>query len=178
MADNQTGADVTMGDLAEAKKLIGSRSPVKYNEIEANKAMIQFYAASVEDGNPAYWDDDFADREFGGIISPPGMLMVWGMKTDWNPIRPKEAEGSSSFNLPLPGTTLINVSTETEFFRPMQLGEIFNVQEEIVSISDEKTTKLGVGHFLVTRSSYRSASGELVGTNTNTLFRYTPHGES
>ncbi|MBV1914407.1 MAG: MaoC family dehydratase N-terminal domain-containing protein [Pseudomonadales bacterium] len=177
MSTESTGADVTTGTFEEAQAWIGKKSANKFNEIEVNRAMIQFYAASVEDANPGYWDEEFANNAWGSIVSPPGMLMVWSMTTDWNPMR-EEGEESSTFDLPLPGTTLINVSTESEFFRHMKVGEIFNSDSEIVSISPEKKTKLGIGHFIVSCTTYRCGAGEKVATNTNTMFRYIPHGEA
>ena len=177
MSNEATGADVTTGTFEEAQTWIGKKSANKFNEIEVNRAMIQFYAASVEDANPGYWDEEFANNAWGSIVSPPGMLMVWGMTTDWNPMR-EEGEDSSTFDLPLPGTTLINVSTESEFFRHMKVGEILNSSNEIISISPEKKTKLGIGHFVVTQTTYRCGAGEKVATNTNTMFRYIPHGEA
>ena len=177
MSTEATGADVTTGTFDEALAWIGKKSSTKFNEIDVNRAMIQFYAASVEDANPSYWDEEYANNAWGSIVSPPGMLMVWSMTTDWNPMR-EEGDDSSTFDLPLPGTTLINVSTESEFFRHMKVGEFLNSESEVISISPEKKTKLGVGHFVVTRATYRSGNGEIVATNTNTMFRYIPHGET
>ncbi|MBL4583706.1 MAG: MaoC family dehydratase N-terminal domain-containing protein [Pseudomonadales bacterium] len=178
MTKEATGADIVTGTLEEARTWIGKKTPVKFNETDVNRPMIQFYAAAVEDANPSYWDEEYAGNAHGGIISPPGMLMAWSMTPDWNPMRPKSQKSQSTFDLPLPGTTLINVSTESEFFRPMRIGEILNSDSEIVSISDEKKTRLGIGHFIVTQATYRSGAGEIVATNTNTMFRYIAHGEN
>jgi len=46
--------------------------------------------------------------------------------------------------------------------------------EEVVSISPEKTTRLGAGHFVETLETYHRGDGSLVATNQNTLFRFTP----
>jgi len=47
--------------------------------------MIKYYAAHLEDANPSYWDEDFATQAWGGIVSPPGMLMSWLMPLPWKP---------------------------------------------------------------------------------------------
>jgi len=48
------------------------------------------------------------------------------------------------------------------------------VVEEVVSVSPEKRTKVGVGHFVETCDRYYREDGSLVATNRNTLFRFTP----
>ena len=48
------------------------------------------------------------------------------------------------------------------------------VVEEVVSISPEKTTRLGTGHFVQTLEIYYREDGNPVATNRNTLFRFTP----
>ena len=52
--------------------------------------------------------------------------------------------------MPLPGTTFINASNDVEFLTPIFEGDRLNVVEEVVSVSPEKTTRLGAGHFVET----------------------------
>jgi hypothetical protein len=47
-----------------------------------------------------------------------------------------------------------------------------------VSVSPEKQTKLGVGHFIETMDTFTRQDGAIVATNRNTLFRFTPAGTS
>jgi acyl dehydratase len=54
------------------------------------------------------------------------------------------------------------------------VGDRLSVEEELVSVSDLKTTRLGEGHFLETLSVVRNQRDELVAEVTNTLFRFTP----
>ena len=81
----------------------------------------------------------------------------------------------AAIDLKLPGKSVINVGTETEFFRPIKLGEVLNAVDELIDVSDEKTTKLGIGNFVTTKATYRNGKGEVVATNTNTMFRFNPH---
>jgi hypothetical protein len=46
--------------------------------------------------------------------------------------------------------------------------------EELVSVSPEKRTRLGVGHFVETLETYRRQDGTVVARSRNTLFRFTP----
>jgi acyl dehydratase len=79
-----------------------------------------------------------------------------------------------AIRVPLPGTTFINASNDAEFLTPILAGDVLHVVEELVAVSPEKTTKLGVGHFVETCESFYRDHGTLVATNRNTLFRFTP----
>jgi acyl dehydratase len=74
----------------------------------------------------------------------------------------------------LPGTTFINATNEAEFPLPIVEGDRLTVVEEVLSVSPEKRTKLGVGHFVETQDTYRRQDGAVVARNRNTLFRFTP----
>ena len=60
------------------------------------------------------------------------------------------APGRAVFAIPLPGRTLINVSTEAVHHRPFFVGETLSCYDEGVEISPERTTRLGTGHFITT----------------------------
>ena len=75
--------------------------------------------------------------------------------------------------VPLPGDTIINISTDSEFFRPMKAGDRLTVEEEVVDITPEKRTRIGIGHFITTQSTFRNQHGELAARNRNVLFRFT-----
>jgi hypothetical protein len=53
-------------------------------------------------------------------------------------------------------------------------GDRLTVVEEVVSVSPEKRTKLGVGHFVETMDTFARQDGAVVAKNRNTLFRFTP----
>jgi acyl dehydratase len=76
--------------------------------------------------------------------------------------------------VPLPGTTFINAANEVEFLEPIVEGDRLTVTEELMSVSPEKRTRLGVGHFVQTQETYRRGDGVVVAINRNTLFRFTP----
>jgi hypothetical protein len=60
---------------------------------------------------------------------------------------------------------------------PIRYGDILTVTSQISSIGEEKTTRLGTGHFVSTLDTFRNQRGEVVGTHTFTLFTYRPAGE-
>ena len=59
---------------------------------------------------------------------------------------------------------------------PVLEGDMLSVVEEVVSVSPEKKTRLGTGHFIETRETYHRGDGAIVAICTNTLFRFNPTG--
>lgn len=45
----------------------------------------------------------------------------------------------------------------------------------LVQISEEKDTRLGIGHFLTTEAEFLDQDGARVAVQTNQLFRYRTH---
>ena len=109
----------------------------------------------------------------GVLVAPPALL--WGClippRGRPNGERPVP---SIAIRVPLPGTTFINASNDVELVMPILEGDRLNVVEEVVSVSPEKRTRAGTGHFVETCDSYYREDGALVATNRNTLFRFTP----
>lgn len=161
-ARDATGLGLAFGTPEEGRSWIGRTSDPRQAEAPVCAAMIRNYCALVEDGNPAYWEDG---------ISPPGLLMTYGFPAPW---RPAGEPGRNLFamEIPLPGRHIINVSTDTAFSRHARTGDCVTVADEIVDVSRTKRTRLGTGHFITTRSTYRLAAGDELATNVNVLLRY------
>lgn len=174
-----TGLWLADGTYDQAQEWVGRTSETRYAAEPVNQSMIRFYASLLEDPNPVYWDERTATDHWGDVVSPPGMLMTWKMPPQWVPAYyPEPAGVMYATEVPLPAEmdTVINVKTESTFYRPMLAGDCLNWQETILSVSEEKRTRLGVGHFIVSKSTFRSERGEPVAENVNTLFRYTSPG--
>ena len=173
MTADPTGYALPIGTLEQARALIGQRSAPRRAAFEVNAGMIQHFCAMTRDGNPSYWDEEFATEHWGGVVAPPAMLLTWLMTPDWNPTT-GAPEPMLPARIPLPGPSMINGSNDTTFHLPVRVGDRLTVEEELVSVSDLKTTRLGVGHFLETLSVYRNQRDELVAEVTNVLFRFDP----
>jgi len=165
--------EFAFGTYEDGLKMVGYRSEPRVAATAVSGARIQMFAATVRDPNPGYWDVEFAAETWGGLIAPPAMLMGWLIPPPWEPTGRPSAR-SIAIRIPLPGTSLVNASNEAEFFDPIREGDRLTVVEEVVSISPEKTTRLGAGHFVETLETYHRGDGSLVATNQNTVFRVTP----
>ncbi len=171
--DKESGFPV--GTYEDALAMIGMRQEVRFGEAPVSLALIKAFAAMVEDPNVSYWDEQQARDLWGGIIAPPAMLHAWVMPLLWRP-EGKDERTALAARVPLPGTSLINVGTEVEYYRQIRVGDVINIVETLVDVSTEKTTRLGVGHFVRTLAVYRNGVGERIADYYNTLYRFTPHG--
>lgn len=163
----------TQGTYEQAKALLGKRSPVNFGTHPVSEVRIAQFCTLIEDGNASYWDPAQSARIWGRPVAPPAMLQTWTMPLPWLPDRKVELD-FMLMKLPLPGTTIINVSTETIYHRPIYVGETLNFWDVATEISERKETRLGVGHFVTTVASYQNEAGEQVATSTNVQFRFTP----
>jgi uncharacterized protein len=168
---------MAFGAYEDALRMVGVRTEPRYAGTAVSAARIQHFAAMVHDGNPSYWDEEFAVRVWGGLMAPPALLIGLLIPPPWLPTdQPRVA--SLAIRVPLPGTTFVNASNEVEFPTPILEGDRLSVVEEVVSVSPEKRTRLGVGHFIETRDTYRRADATVVAQSRNTLFRFTPTSDA
>jgi acyl dehydratase len=165
-----TGFDLVYGSENDGRSWIGRSSAPVVCEDPVNWPAIKHFCALVQDRNPVYWDEAVAKRLFGGIPSPPGMLFVWSMPPLW---RPEGSMREPLFALiPLPGNTIINVATESEFLKPALVGDRLTAEEIVADVSPSKTTGLGCGNFITTQMLYRNQHGEEIARHRNVIFRY------
>jgi acyl dehydratase len=169
--------EFAFGTYDDAARMVGTRTEPRFAGSAVSAARIQHFASMVRDANPAYWDAEFAKRVWGGIVAPPALLIGLLMPPPWVPTgQPPTA--SIAVRVPLPGTAIINASNDVEFLSPVLEGDRLSVVEEVVSVSPEKTTRLGVGHFIETLETYSRGDGSPVAISRNSLFRYTPAAKS
>jgi acyl dehydratase len=131
--------------------------------------------ASVENGNPLFWDEQAADELTDGPIAPPTMLSVWFRPHHWSPGRtepavPLQAHFDLKDDLDLPEAI---ISSNTITFRdPVRIGDRVRSRQVLRSISQPKTTKLGRGRFWVIDVEYLNQDDDLLGVESYTAFGY------
>ncbi len=152
-----------------------------------NQPMIRHWAAAFEDHNPVYTDPGFAARtRFGGIVAPPLMLQTWTMATPkvtglaergGSPVESTGAGPLAVFDeAGFVGTLASN--SEFEIVRYLCLGERISASTVIESISDEKQTRLGPGHFVTWTTTYVDETGAVVGRQRFRILKFKPEGAS
>lgn len=70
-------------------------------------------------------------------------------------------------------TSVVATDCEQEYLRPLRPGDRITFDAVIESVSERKTTKLGTGYFVTTRTDVR-AQGEPAGTHRFRILKYTP----
>ena len=151
-----------------------------------NQPMIRHWAAAFEDHNPVYTDADAAAASrFGGIVAPPLMLQTWTMATPKitgiaeRGGSPVESAGPGAISILDDAGFVATLASNSEFeiFRYLRVGEVVSAETLIESISDEKQTRLGPGHFLTWVTTYRTGDGEVVGRQLFRILKFKPGGQ-
>jgi acyl dehydratase len=160
---------------ADVAELIGVMQYEETGDFPVERGYIWTSCASVENGNPLFWDDATAEAITGGPIAPPTMLSVWFRPHHWAPGRATEAlplqvhfDLKARFELP----EAVMSDNTIVFHEPVRPGDIITSGQVLRSVSEEKTTKLGTGRFWVIDVEYRNQRGGLVGVESYTGFGY------
>ena len=161
-----------IGTYEEGMALLDAPSPINPAPLPVSEARIAQYCALVEDSNPSFWDKDLSTRIWGRPIAPPGSLQGWTMPYPWAPEGYPRIMESRLFDFPLPGDQIINVSTDIAYHRPIFEGDRLRYWDKVIAVSDEKTNRLGTGHFVTTEGHFETEDGEIVAIATNVMFRY------
>jgi len=161
--------------LAEIEQSIGAVQYEETGEFPVERGYIWTTCASVENGNPLFWDDEAATEITGGPIAPPTMLSVWFRPHHWAPGRTQQAlplqvhfDLKEKLDLPeaiMSDNTII-------FHEPVRPGDVLRTRQILRSVSEPKTTKLGTGRFWVIDVEYHNQNGDLVGVESYTGFGY------
>ena len=163
-SEDETGYALPIGTLEDARAMVGKRTPLRWAPAPVSLGRIQQFCAMTQDGNPSYWNDG---------IAPPAMLESWLMPLEWSPWS-ATPEPRLPARIPLPGRSMINGGNDTAFHLPVKVGDRLSVEEELLTVSDLKQTRLGEGHFVETLSVFRNQDGDVVAEVRNTLFRFEP----
>jgi len=151
---------------------------VRYEEaadFPVERGYIWTACASVENGNPLFWDDKVAADITDGPIAPPSMLSTWFRPHHWAPDAeqqrlPLQVHFDLKDRLGLPEAVMTD--NTMAFHEPVRPGDVLTTRQRLRSVSPEKTTKLGTGRFWVIDVEYHNQRGELVGVESWTGFGY------
>jgi acyl dehydratase len=165
-----------MSDLpTDVTELIGNTQYEITGDFPVERGYIWTSCASVENGNPLFWDDAVADELTDGPIAPPTMLSVWFRPHHWAPGRTTEVlplqvhfDLKERFELP----EAVMTDNTIIFHTPVRPGDVLRTHQVLRSVSEPKTTKLGSGRFWVIDVEYFNQRDELVGVESYTGFGY------
>lgn len=155
--------------------VVGRPQYTQEAEFPVERGYIWTGCASVENGNPLFWDEQVAAEVTGGPVAPPTMLSAWFRPHHWAPDRgnelmPLQAHFDMKERLGLPES--IVARNTLVFHEPVRVGDTITTSQIIRSVSEPKTTKLGQGRFWVLDVEYHNQRGDLVGVETYSFFGY------
>lgn len=169
-------ADTLPGEVPqEVRGWIGQKRYEQEGEFDVERGYIYTSCASVENGNPLFWDEKAANEITSGWIAPPSMISVWFRPHAFVPNRtgtaqPLQVHFDLKEKLELPEAIMTD---NTIVFRdPVRPGDRLRTWQVLRSVSEPKTTKLGTGRFWVIDVEYVNQKGESVGTESYTGFGY------
>ena len=159
----------------EVAAMIGVDLYPTAGEFPVEQGYVFTSCASVENGNPLFWDPQVAEEVTAGPIAPPTMLSVWFRPHHWAPGRTEQAlplqvhfDLKAAFDLP----EAVMTDNTITFYEPVRIGDVLSTHQVLRSVSEPKTTKLGTGRFWVIDVVYQNQGGVLVGIETYTGFGY------
>ena len=163
--------------LARLKEFEGVEIGTQDGADAVNQAMIRHWVEAMGDENPVYVDPEAAASSVHGqVIAPPVMLQAWVMRG----FAPRPSAGGSPQDdlmnlIESEGfTSVVATNCEQEYDRMLHIGDHLRTRSMIDSISEEKQTGLGVGHFITTRVEYETLDGEPVGRQLFRILKFRP----
>ena len=170
-----------MGDTAFLERLRAYEGrdvgPAEAADDPVNVPMIRHWVEAMGESNPIHLDAEAA-RATGrdDVVAPPTMLQVWtmkGLKAQHG--RPDNLQTELLQVLDDAGfTSVVATNTDQAYLRELVPGDHLSATSRIESVSEEKTTGLGVGHFVTTMTEFHDQAGELVGTMTFRILKFKP----
>jgi acyl dehydratase len=160
---------------AEVQSWIGRPRYEEAGEFDVERGYMLTSLASVENGNPLFWDEAVARTLTSGWIAPPTTLSVWFRPHWWAPGRTQQKQAlqvhfdlKQALGLP----EAIMTDNEIVFHEPVRPGDRLTTRQILRDVSDPKTTRLGTGRFWVIEVEYVNQNGALVGRESYTGFGY------
>ncbi|NCG35280.1 MAG: hypothetical protein GWO78_04730 [Dehalococcoidales bacterium] len=132
----------------EMKEFINLESKPRIHEVE--KRLVKRFAEAIGDENPIYFDEEYAEKNVGGLIAPPTFLRLF--KT--NQLEKK---------FPEPFSNLVDGGSSYTFYYDIFVGDKISAVSKITNLF-VKTGTMGDMLFKVTLISYTNQNNKLVAT--------------
>ena len=145
----------------ELRSKIGVEGEPRVYEIE--KGMVKRFARAIDDPNPLWQDEEYAQKsKYGGIIAPPALIMALG----W-----EEFAAEISY-----GQAVLHSGTELEYYQPVRAGDTIAITNKLVDVRGRQNQRLGNMLFLTYERTYRNQRRELVAKCRQKLVSYKTKG--
>lgn len=135
----------------EMRKWIGGTLGTQTVEVE--KGWIKRFAEVIEDSNPLWQEEEYAQKgPYGGIIAPPSF--IFGFFLSGRPY--------SVFRIPFKIPSIhVDGGGEWKFFEPVRPGDIITITTKIADVY-ERMGKSGMLIFVIHEMTYTNQKNQLV----------------
>ena len=171
--------DLTPGTWEEAEACVGRQLARFTGADEVTVGDIRRRLEVLAWDCPLHYDEDVARAHgYRTIVAPTAMLMTWSMPPYWQPGDPRPALDDPVLvppipvtKIPAPGEYMFATSSETEYHEPVYPGDRITATAVLSGIT-RKRLSVGDGAFFVVETTYTKQTGEIVGIERLTVFRY------
>jgi uncharacterized OB-fold protein/acyl dehydratase len=160
---------------------VGSVGKIEVARDSVSEPVIRSWCDAMSESNPLYTNQDFANAsKHDGIIAPPAMLQVWtmsGLQLGNQFQRNTEDSPSASVYQLLDEagfTGVVATNATYHYDEVIKPGDLISGSQKLLDISEEKTTAIGVGHFVTTETIYSDTSGKQVGSMEFRVLKFRP----
>ncbi len=187
-----TTAGTSTEFLERCAPLLNVWGPYRMTRDPITETAIQRFCEVAQDGNPVYWDAEYATTtRFGRLIAPPQALFAFTFAAWWTPDYVQEGldrDVASLNDSAAPASSVhaicdefgYTVNTvagqEVEYLAPFGPGDgRIKMRGMTTEVTGEKTVRVGKGVFITSVTEYRTELGDqLIGRSTLVLLRYRP----
>jgi acyl dehydratase len=175
---------LTLGTWDDTFALVGKEIVRLTGPDEVTAADIRRRLEALAWDCPLHYDEAAAQAAgYRTIVAPATMLMTWVMPPYWKPGDSQPALDDpvlvpplAGCIIPAPGTAIFATGNSTEYHEPVYPGDRITA---VAVLTDVKRKRLSVGDgaFLPVETTYTKQTGEVVGVELMTFFRYIPVAE-
>jgi acyl dehydratase len=171
--------DLQPGTWEEAEQWVGRELARYRGADEVTVADIRRRLEVLAWDCPLHYDEAVARRHgYRTVVAPATMLMTWAMPAYWEPGDPRPELDDPALvpsypftRIPAPGECIFATSSETEYFEPVYPGDRVTATSVLRDIT-RKRLSVGDGAFFLIETTYAKQTGEVVGVERLTVFRY------
>lgn len=162
------------------RAMVGQTGSAQVARDPVNLPTVRNWCDAMSEANPYFTDPEAAaSGPHGGLVAPPAMLNVWtmaGLTMGSKPRRSGDEPSSGVYRkLDAAGfSSVVATNSEHVYDRYLRPGDLLSSTTTLTDVSAEKTTALGVGHFVTTEATYTDQNGERVGSMLFRVLKFKP----
>ncbi len=170
--------------LVEAKKVIGKETSIRWAKYPVEYEPIRRWCHMIKCNNPLYLDEEYAKKtKWGGIICPPPMVSAFAGGFSAGPrasasgpeiVWPYQtvAKDEESIDPPTAGKSAVVLGGETEFFKPLHIGDRVGSKRRLADVYIKKTRLDMEGFWIASDTIYVNQDLETVAVGHTLIIRH------